>query len=221
MSAVAEEITAKPYDYVIVGGGTAGLTLAARLSEHPDVTVTVLEAGEAHLNDPRAMTPGLAASMYDDPKYDWGYKTVPQAGSSMLNFGILTYPPKREIDSWAALGNPGWSWDELFPYFLKSETYHPPGEGTPAALNSAYVELDAHGHDGPIQTCFAQISGPFDEVWQPTMERLGAGSAGIRRREWPWVRTRISIQSIRHRGRGVMRSRHIICAMRTGRISPF
>ncbi|KAF7121619.1 hypothetical protein CNMCM5793_009090 [Aspergillus hiratsukae] len=194
MSAVADEITAKPYDYIIVGGGTAGLTLAARLSENPDVTVAVLEAGEAHLNDPRVMTPGLAVSLYDDPKYDWGFKTVPQkhsldhvfawprgkglGGCSMLNFGVMTYPSKREIDNWGPLGNPGWSWDELFPYFLKSETYHPPAEGTTAALNSAYVQRDAHGHDGPIQTCFAQASGPFDEVWQPTMEKLGCKLSG-------------------------------------------
>lgn len=81
MSAVADEITAKPYDYVIVGGGTAGLTLAARLSENPGVTVVVLEAGEAHLNDPRVMTPGLAISLYDDPEYDWGFKTVPQVST--------------------------------------------------------------------------------------------------------------------------------------------
>lgn len=78
MSAIADEIAAKPYNYVIVGGGTAGLTLAARLSENPGVTVVVLEAGEAHLNDPRVMTPGLTVSLYDDPEYDWGFKTVPQ-----------------------------------------------------------------------------------------------------------------------------------------------
>jgi choline dehydrogenase-like flavoprotein len=139
----------------------------------------------------------------------------------MLNFGVLTYPPKWEIDSWAALGNPGWSWDDLFPYFLKSETYHPPAEGTPAALNSAYVELDAHGHDGPIQTCFAQVSGPFDEVWQPMMERLGCRLCGDAKKGVamgaythlhsvdPASRTRSYAVTAYYR------------AMRTGRISPF
>jgi choline dehydrogenase-like flavoprotein len=77
-----EEFTAKTYDYVIVGGGTAGLTLAARLSENPDVSVAVLEAGEAHLNDPQVMTPGLCIALYDNPDYDWSFKTVPQVSIS-------------------------------------------------------------------------------------------------------------------------------------------
>ncbi|KAJ9308475.1 CAZyme family AA3 [Paecilomyces variotii] len=189
-----EEFSAEKFDYIIVGGGTAGLTLAARLSENPDMAVVVLEAGEAHLDDPRVMTPGLAVSLHDDAGYDWCFKTVPQkncmqrvfawprgrglGGSSMINFGVMTYPSKREIDSWNKLGNPGWTWDELFPYFLKSETFNPAPKDTAPATDSMYVEPDAHGQHGPIQTSFAPISGPFNDAFKPTMENLGFKAKG-------------------------------------------
>ena len=73
-----DEFVGRDYDFVIVGGGTAGLVLAARLSETPDITVGVVEAGSNHLNDKLVDTPGLFSQMYDDEKYDWRYRTVPQ-----------------------------------------------------------------------------------------------------------------------------------------------
>jgi choline dehydrogenase len=78
-----EEFSAKSYDFVIVGGGTAGLTLAARLTEDPAITVAVLEAGANRLNDPTILTPALAPAMFGNPKYDWCHTTVPQV--SYLN----------------------------------------------------------------------------------------------------------------------------------------
>jgi choline dehydrogenase-like flavoprotein len=73
-----EDFTKKSYDYVIIGGGTAGLVLAARLSEDPSVTVGVLEAGKNHLGDPIVDAPGLYMETFGKPDYDWRYKTVPQ-----------------------------------------------------------------------------------------------------------------------------------------------
>lgn len=66
------------FDFVIVGGGTAGLVVATRLTEDPNVKVLVLEAGANRLNDPRIKTPGLAASLYDDPEFDWCFMSTPQ-----------------------------------------------------------------------------------------------------------------------------------------------
>ncbi|KAK4504458.1 hypothetical protein PRZ48_005374 [Zasmidium cellare] len=69
---------AEEADYVVIGGGTAGLTLAARLSEDPSVTVTVLEAGKDRSRDVNVLAPNLLTSLYSNPKYDWNYHTIPQ-----------------------------------------------------------------------------------------------------------------------------------------------
>lgn len=81
--------TPSSYDFIIAGGGTAGLVLANRLTEDPDVSVLVLEAGSNRLQDPKITTPGLATTLYDDPTYDWGFDTIPQVcfqcfGSSLM-----------------------------------------------------------------------------------------------------------------------------------------
>lgn len=68
------------YDFVIVGGGTAGLVVASRLTEDEHCRVLVLEAGANRLNDPRINIQGLAASTYFDPDYDWCITTAPQPG---------------------------------------------------------------------------------------------------------------------------------------------
>jgi choline dehydrogenase-like flavoprotein len=66
------------FDFLIVGGGTSGLVVATRLTEDPNVKVLVLEAGSNRLEDPRIVTPGLAASLYDDPEFDWCFMSTPQ-----------------------------------------------------------------------------------------------------------------------------------------------
>jgi hypothetical protein len=73
-----EEFASQSYDYVIVGGGTAGLTLAARLTEDPNVSVGGLEAGLNRLADPNVLVPGLDFNAISNPGYDWVFRTAPQ-----------------------------------------------------------------------------------------------------------------------------------------------
>ena len=73
-----DDFTKQSYDYIICGGGTAGLVIAARLTEDPNVTVAVLEAGGSVLGDVLVDCPGLFPQTNGDPKYDWNYVTVPQ-----------------------------------------------------------------------------------------------------------------------------------------------
>jgi choline dehydrogenase-like flavoprotein len=74
----AADFAAKSFDYIIVGGGTAGLVMAARLTENPSITVGVIEAGVDRSNDILVRVPLLHAELYEKPEYDWLFKTVPQ-----------------------------------------------------------------------------------------------------------------------------------------------
>lgn len=75
-----DAFVSRTYDFVIIGGGTAGLVLANRLSEDLDLQIAVLEAGQAKLNDVRIKVPAMAPSLLNNPQYDWCFKTVPQVG---------------------------------------------------------------------------------------------------------------------------------------------
>ena len=80
----AEDFLKHKYDFVIVGGGTAGLVVAARLTENEDVTVGVLEAGKNRLGDMLVDSPAMFLQMFNNPEYDWQFKTVPQVGDSLF-----------------------------------------------------------------------------------------------------------------------------------------
>ena len=84
-----EEFLSHDYDFVIAGGGTAGLVVAARLTENPNVKVGVLEAGPANLGDPMIMMPAMYVKAIGDPKYDWLHKSVPQVSLFCLTFPHL------------------------------------------------------------------------------------------------------------------------------------
>ena len=120
------------YDYVIVGAGSAGCVLAARLSEDPDVSVLLLEAGPPDAKANIHVPLGYLKLARTD--VDWDYCTAPEAGchgrrlpiprgkvlggSSSINAMIYIRGNRADYDGWGA---PGWSWDDLFPYFLKAE----------------------------------------------------------------------------------------------------
>jgi len=124
------------YDYIIIGGGSAGCVLASRLSENPQVQVALLEAGPPDSSVLIHCPAGLAL-LAKNGQANWGFQTVPQAGfngrsgyqprgkvlggSSSVNAMIYTRGHRRDYDDWAAQGNPGWSWQEVLPYFKRAE----------------------------------------------------------------------------------------------------
>lgn len=116
------------FSHIVIGGGTAGLVVANRLSEDPSITVGVLEAGPAALDEPRINVPGrLGETLFT--KYDWQFETTPQpringrrlafnrgkvlGGSSALNFMMWHRGNKGDYDAWEQLGNKGWGWDGI------------------------------------------------------------------------------------------------------------
>ncbi|WP_420569313.1 GMC family oxidoreductase [Thalassovita sp.] len=126
------------YDYVIVGGGSAGSVLAARLSENPKVSVCLLEAGGAG-RDFVIRAPAMVATMVSGrPKINnWALQTEPQpglngrrgyqprgkalGGSSAINAMLYVRGHPKDYDEWAELGCEGWDWDSVLPYFKRSE----------------------------------------------------------------------------------------------------
>jgi choline dehydrogenase-like flavoprotein len=167
--------TDEAFDYVIVGAGSAGCVLAARLSEDPSVTVCVLEAGKRDSSPLIRIPLGLAALV---PRRicNWAFETVPQpgllgrrgyqprgktlGGSSAINAMVYIRGHRRDYDDWAALGNAGWSYDELLPYFKRSE-------------NNERLSDRYHARGGPLNVADPRSPSAFIEIWLAAAEAQG------------------------------------------------
>ncbi len=162
------------YDYVIVGAGSAGCVLANRLSENPDISVLLVEAGgpdtkrEIHI-------PAAFVKLYQTA-YDWNYQTEPQphlddrqlywprgkvlGGSSSINAMIYIRGNQQDYNDWAALGNELWGFQDVLPYFIKAE-------------NQTRGASEYHGVQGPLNVTDLEQVNPLSQIFVQAGAELG------------------------------------------------
>jgi choline dehydrogenase len=181
----------KAYDYVIVGAGSAGCVLAARLSEDQDVSVLVIEAGPPDDKE-NIHVPAAFGSLFKTD-VDWDYATMPEpgcnsrmmymprgktlGGSSSINAMVYIRGAQAEYDGWRDLGNRGWGYDEVLPYFKRSE-------------DNERGESDYHGAGGPLSVSDSRSNNPMADAWveaalaaglEPNDDFNGASQDGVGR----------------------------------------
>ncbi|KAJ7122424.1 alcohol oxidase [Mycena epipterygia] len=176
------------YDYVVVGGGTAGLTVANRLTEDKDVTVAVLEAGFNAEGLPEVFIPGLIGTGISFTTLNWAYSTVPQTnlngrtltvnagkalgGSTIINSMIFPRAEKEQYDVWGQLNNDStWTWNNLLPFFKKSELFSPPN-AFQTASGVRYLP-SVHGFSGRVKVGFPNFFFAQSALWRKAAESLG------------------------------------------------
>ncbi|TFY63801.1 hypothetical protein EVJ58_g3037 [Rhodofomes roseus] len=188
MVAQLNDVAGQTFDYIIVGGGTAGLTIASRLLETTDSSILVLEAGQPNLDDPKILLGAQWGATFGDPKYDWLFESTPQkycndrtitwsrgkglGGSSAMNFYLWSKPPTADINAWEELGNPGWNWDTYLKYTLRTEQFTAASEEQLKSYAHTH-KADFRGVSGPIKTTVPSEPLLLKKMFLETAQKLG------------------------------------------------
>jgi choline dehydrogenase-like flavoprotein len=172
------------YDFIVVGGGQAGTVIGTRLSELPNVNVLVVEYGFFN-RDPAQLQPNSFGFSW---RYQYNITTVPQTGlngrpvtmyaaccvggGSTINGMLLNRGSAADYDSWEALGNKGWGFDGLYPYFIKSSRFDAPSAEAAEKYGMTWGE-ESYG-DGPIHLSFSSYQWPGTVVQREGIIEAGA-----------------------------------------------
>lgn len=189
--AIAQQPANITYDYVIAGAGTAGLLLGVILSENPNVTVAILEAGSDGRQNPNITNPQLRGTI-QHTEYDWAFSSTPQpglidngtggiqpvprgktpGGTSAMNWMIHNTDSRKQLDIWEdVLGLTGWNWETMSTAYRESETMFAP----PANMSQFFkYEPEFHGGSGYIQSAFQRsVLSLFPDYVEPTLLNAG------------------------------------------------
>ncbi|KAG6887727.1 hypothetical protein C0992_010947 [Termitomyces sp. T32_za158] len=165
------------FDFVIIGGGTAGNVIANRLTENDKVNVLVLEAGPSNDGVIASQIPFFAPQLTQPSPYDWNYTTTPQpglggrpipyprghilGGSSSTNWLVYTRGSSEDFDRYAKVTrDQGWSWNSILPYFKKSEKWSVPADHHNI---TGQFNPGVHGFKGEVAVSLAGFPSPIDQ----------------------------------------------------------